>query len=214
MARGDSSRFHVLAEDRLIHADLQVPQDDAVLATYAFDGQAEHVTMGEHGLHLTTSNRYLLQFKEPAEGMSEPSSRVSMGCHPLDAVERNGRLFLACGEAGVLIFDTAAAVGPEFVHSLEVEGEALQLSVTDEMLFVVTDDQFLLFELPDGSAPSLIAAYPGALYYTMTVASGNLMATNHWPGAGGPGWTILDVSDPLSPQVLTDTNPSWGMGRY
>jgi hypothetical protein len=204
IASGGPERFHLLEAERMSHMNLNGPP--AVLATLPLTGYAEHITLSEQGLHVTTSNGYLLQFSEPAKGIAEPSSSVNLDCHPIDMVERNGRLFHACGVAGVVIYDATAADGPAVLYTLELEGGAAQLSVTDDLLFVVTKDEFLFFELLDGAAPNLVAAYP-AYYFaasTRIVASGNLMATDRWPGAGAHGWTILDVSDPLSPQVLND----------
>jgi hypothetical protein len=216
MAAGELGRYHVVKDEGLSHVTLQSSSSDAVLARYPLNGKVEQMTMGEQGIHVVTTNGYLLSFGSPTDGMDKPSARVALPeeCDPRDAVERDGTLYLACVDEGILAYDTTTAAEPALLYALALEAEASVLAATDELLIVGNDEQFIFLELTDGTAPQKVAEHPSDFSYVSLRASGNLLAVNHWPeaGAGGLGWTILDVSDPLSPEVVTG-EPIMGGGH-
>jgi hypothetical protein len=138
-----------------------------------------------------------------AANISNPDKIEVIGSSPLlpqvaesIVCDGEGRLFVSCGSAGLVILDVADPTSPKILGTLDTRGYSEGAAIVGNFILIADGPQgIIIADISNPATPKIVSeAYPLAYIYDIVIQ--NEVA---YAAGSTSGLFVLDIADPLHP---------------
>ena len=194
-----SLAYLVAAQDGLQMIDIQNPAAPLWVGTYAYESIGSVARIGNGQAYIAGKDKNLV-----IVDVSQPTAPVRESTFDLPATPRRLRVegtraYIADADDGLWIMDITDPTNPTPLSVYDTPDTPLNVTLDGHIAYVADGDSGLqILDVTHASHPMLLGSYDTIGYAFDVAISGTLAFI-----ADGPRMTILDVSQPTAPTLVT-----------
>lgn len=184
-----------------IHARGDFPQLDIQQRYFDFRGGGSAVALeGRLGFRAAGLTLTIYDLTDPRVPAALGAVQIANSC--LGICVRNGRAYLALGQAGIQIVDVSDPTQPRLLGSFDTPGSAQEVAVIPGQIACVADGVagLQIIEISDESQPAALRAFPTATACEFALADGSTVFAG-----SSDRLTLVSLADPANPTLISST---------